>query len=92
MHQTSQIETAMVRLAQDYIVCSYLWNGTTRASLILTDYLYSKPKKERVDPSGIPITIGVIEHWDNEVEGLKNDQDGLNEYYRQFPRTEEACF
>ena len=38
------------------------------------------------------IDIGVIEHWDNEVEGLKSDQDGLNEFYRQFPRTEQHAF
>ena len=36
---------------------------------------------------GYEITTGVIEHWENEVEGLKSDQDSLNEYYRQFPRT-----
>ena len=41
---------------------------------------------------GIKINIGVIEHWDNEVDGLKNDQDSLNEYYRQFPRTEQHAF
>ena len=40
----------------------------------------------------IPITVGVIEHWENEVEGLKSDQDSLNEYYRQFPRTEQHAF
>ena len=38
------------------------------------------------------IDIGVIQHWENEVEGLKNDQDSLNELYRQFPRTEEHAF
>jgi len=38
------------------------------------------------------IDVGVIEHWDNEVEGLKSDQDGLNEFYRQFPRTEQHAF
>ena len=54
--------------------------------------VFDNPKKEKVDPSGMPITIGVIEHWDNEVEGLKSDQDGLNEYYRQFPRTEKHAF
>ena len=54
--------------------------------------VFDNPKKDKVDPSGVPITIGVIEHWDNEVEGLKNDQDGLNEYYRQFPRTEKHAF
>jgi len=41
---------------------------------------------------GSTVTTGVIEHWDNEVEGLKHDQDALNEYYRQFPRTEKHAF
>ena len=41
---------------------------------------------------GYEITTGVIEHWENEVEGLKGDQDSLNEYYRQFPRTEQHAF
>ena len=41
---------------------------------------------------GFEITTGVIEHWENEVEGLKHDQDSLNEYYRQFPRTEQHAF
>ena len=41
---------------------------------------------------GFEITTGVIEHWENEVEGLKSDQDSLNEYYRQFPRTEKHAF
>jgi hypothetical protein len=45
-----------------------------------------------VGPHGDPIEVGVIEHWDNEVEGLKGDQDALNEFYRQFPRTEEHAF
>jgi len=54
--------------------------------------VFEKPKKGTVDPSGQEIEYGVIEHWENEVEGLKNDQDGLNEYYRQFPRTEKHAF
>jgi len=41
---------------------------------------------------GYDIATGVIEHWENEVEGLKDDQDSLNEYYRQFPRTEMHAF
>ena len=41
---------------------------------------------------GYDIATGVIEHWENEVEGLKSDQDSLNEYYRQFPRTEKHAF
>ena len=38
------------------------------------------------------IYTGVIEHWENEVDGLKHNSDGLNEYYRQFPRTEKHAF
>jgi hypothetical protein len=41
---------------------------------------------------GDEIDIGVIDHWINEVEGLKSDQDALNEYYRQFPRTTQHAF
>ena len=54
--------------------------------------VFDNPKKETKDASGDLITNGVIDHWSNEVEGLNNDQDGLNEYYRQFPRTEQHAF
>jgi hypothetical protein len=43
-------------------------------------------------PHGELIDIGVVDYWNNEVEGLKDDQDALNEFYRQFPRTEEHAF
>ena len=54
--------------------------------------VFEKPKDAVKDPHGDLITTGVIEHWENEVDGLKNDQDSLNEYYRQFPRTEKHAF
>ena len=54
--------------------------------------VFDTPKEEVLDPFGNTINQGVIEHWQNEVEGLKDDQDGLNEYYRQFPRTKEHAF
>ena len=54
--------------------------------------VFNTPKKEVVGPLGDTITQGVIEYWDNEVEGLKQDQDGLNEFYRQFPRTTKHAF
>ena len=54
--------------------------------------VFTTPKNTTVGVDGVPITIGVIEHWDNEVDGLKEDQDSLNEYYRQFPRTEAHAF
>ena len=48
-------------------------------------FIRNKTTVKGVD--GYEITTGVIEHWENEVEGLKSDPDSLNEYYRQFPRT-----
>ena len=54
--------------------------------------VFDTPKKPVKDPHGTKIKIGVIEYWQNEVNGLKEDQDGLNEFYRQFPRTEEHAF
>ena len=54
--------------------------------------VFKTPKKPVKSIDGSNIEIGVISHWENEVEGLKNDQDGLNEFYRQFPRTEKHAF
>ena len=54
--------------------------------------VFEDPKKDRFSPQGKRIRIGVIEYWQNEVDGLKKDQDGLNEFYRQFPRTEQHAF
>jgi len=54
--------------------------------------VFDTPRKEVLDGFGDPIKIGVIEFWENEVDGLKNDQDGLNEFYRQFPRTTKHAF
>ena len=54
--------------------------------------VFDTPKTEVTGIDGEAIDLGVIEHWENEVEGLKGDQDGLNEFYRQFPRTEKHAF
>jgi len=54
--------------------------------------VFDTPKKAVLGIDGNYIDIGVVEHWENEVEGLKQDQDALNEYYRQFPRTEKHAF
>jgi hypothetical protein len=54
--------------------------------------VFDTPKKPVKSIDGTTIEIGVISHWENEVEGLKDDQDGLNELYRQFPRTEKHAF
>ena len=54
--------------------------------------VFDTPKKPVEGPQGEKIKIGVIEYWENEVEGLREDQDALNEFYRQFPRTEKHAF
>jgi hypothetical protein len=54
--------------------------------------VFDTPKKPIKGIDNEDIDIGVISHWENEVDGLKDDQDGLNEYYRQFPRTEKHAF
>tara|TARA_Y100001972_G_scaffold77793_1_gene94559 strand:+ start:28 stop:1251 length:1224 start_codon:yes stop_codon:yes gene_type:complete len=54
--------------------------------------VFTTPKNKKIGRDGFEIKVGVIEHWENEVEGLKHDQDSLNEYYRQFPRTEQHAF
>ena len=54
--------------------------------------VFDTPETEVEGPYGDFIDVGILEHWQNEVDGLKNDQDGLNEFYRQFPRTEDHAF
>jgi len=54
--------------------------------------VFNSPSHDVRGPHGELIDVGVISHWENEVEGLKGDQDALNEFYRQFPRTEEHAF
>tara|TARA_B110000459_G_scaffold128879_1_gene141127 strand:- start:1376 stop:3592 length:2217 start_codon:yes stop_codon:yes gene_type:complete len=54
--------------------------------------VFTTPNVDRRAPDGELIDVGVIDSWQNEVDGLKEDQDGLNEFYRQFPRTTEHAF
>ena len=54
--------------------------------------VFDTPKTPVIGPQNEKIKLGVIEYWENEVEGLKEDQDGLNEFYRQFPRTTKHAF
>ena len=41
---------------------------------------------------GENIYQGAVNYWENEVESLTLDPDALNEYYRQFPRSEKHAF
>jgi len=54
--------------------------------------VFDSPDHDVFDPHGELIDIGVVENWQNEADGLKGDQDALNEFYRQFPRTTEHAF
>jgi hypothetical protein len=54
--------------------------------------VFYKPEKPIKGVDGGTITNGAIDYWQNEVDGLKNDADGLNEFYRQYPRTESHAF
>ena len=54
--------------------------------------VFTTPDVDVFAPDGELIDIGVIDSWQNEADGLKNDQDALNEFYRQFPRTTEHAF
>ena len=54
--------------------------------------VFNTPSDEVFDPHGELIDVGVINNWQNEADGLKGDQDALNEFYRQFPRTTEHAF
>jgi len=54
--------------------------------------VFDTPDSDVFAPDGELIDIGVIDSWQNEADGLKDDQDALNEFYRQFPRTTEHAF
>ena len=50
------------------------------------------PKKPIMGIDGELIKIGAIDYWENEVDSKKSDADDLNEFYRQYPRTESHAF
>jgi len=54
--------------------------------------VFNKPKEKIRGVDGNWITNGAIDYWEAEVDSLKNDADALNEFYRQFPRTESHAF
>ena len=50
------------------------------------------PKTPAIGIDGEDIITGAIDYWENEVNSLTQDADALNEFYRQFPRTESHAF
>ena len=54
--------------------------------------VFHTPEKPVKGVDGAWIKTGVIQYWQNEVDSKKSDADALNEFYRQFPRTESHAF
>lgn len=54
--------------------------------------VFTTPEQEVLGVDGEYIYQGAINYWNNEVDALKKDADALNEFYRQFPRTESHAF
>ena len=54
--------------------------------------VFKTPIKPIVGIDGEDIKIGAIDYWENEVNSLTQDPDALNEFYRQFPRSESHAF
>jgi len=54
--------------------------------------VFRKPETKTIGVDGEIIDNGAIDYWEAEVDSLKNDPDALNEFYRQFPRTESHAF
>jgi hypothetical protein len=50
------------------------------------------PSQKTKGVDGEWIINGAINYWEAEVDSLKSDADALNEFYRQFPRTESHAF
>lgn len=54
--------------------------------------VFHKPSKPVIGVDGSMIKNGAIDYWKAEVESMKGDSDALNEFYRQFSRTESHAF
>lgn len=54
--------------------------------------VFRDPKSPVLGVDGELIYKGAVDYWEAEVDSLKGDADALNEFYRQFPRTESHAF
>jgi hypothetical protein len=54
--------------------------------------VFENPEHSLEGVDGEDIYQGAVNYWEGEVESLKNDADALNEFYRQFPRSESHAF
>ena len=56
------------------------------------DPVFENPEQSVEGIDGELIHGGVLDYWQAEVDGLTNNPDAQNEYYRQFPLTEKHAF
>ena len=54
--------------------------------------VFNAPEEPILGVDKTLIKNGAIDYWEAEVDSLKGDADALNEFYRQFPRTESHAF
>tara|TARA_R110000737_G_scaffold14401_1_gene30368 strand:+ start:3239 stop:5488 length:2250 start_codon:yes stop_codon:yes gene_type:complete len=54
--------------------------------------VFETPATKIIGIDGENIEQGAVTYWQNEVDSLKIDPDALNEFYRQFPRSESHAF
>jgi hypothetical protein len=54
--------------------------------------VFRKPAEPVMGVDGNWIKNGAIDYWEAEVDSLRSDADALNEFYRQFPRTQSHAF
>lgn len=54
--------------------------------------VFNAPEEPILGVDKTLIKNGAIDYWEAEVDSLKSDADALNEFYRQFPRTESHAF
>jgi len=68
-----------------------LEKGGDNFKKLYTDSDVTKRNANGQTKSGL-YSLFIPMYWENEVDSLKNDADALNEFYRQFPRTESHAF
>jgi hypothetical protein len=54
--------------------------------------VFTSPDEAVEGVDGEMIDTGAVDYWKNEIESLKSDSNAMNEFYRQFPRTESHAF
>ena len=85
-NENGQTQTGMYKL---FIPMEYNMEGFI--DIYGEPVLYT-PDNPVLGVDGEMITQGAIDFWEKEADGLKGDGAALNEFYRQYPRTEAHAF